>query len=100
MQMECSPSVQNWKPVNKLKRPGLHRTEALRCIAHGSDTIQYFQWRKSRGGCKKFHGAVVDHCGHEHTRVFREVADVGRTLLKSDDIIGTTIGLEVAVIYD
>lgn len=100
MQMECSPSVQNWKPVNKLKRPGLHRTEALQCIAHGSDTIQYFQWRKSRGGCEKFHGAVVDHCGHEHTRVFREVAGVGETLLKLDDILGTTVKPETAVIYD
>ena len=100
MQMECSPSVQNWKLVNKLKRSGLHRTEAFQSISHGSDTIQYFQWRKSRGGCEKFHGAVVDHCGHEHTRVFREVADVGKTLLNLDDIIGTSVRPEVAVIYD
>ena len=100
MLMECSPSVQNWKPVNKLKRPGLHRTEALQAVAHGSDTVQYFQWRKSRGGCEKFHGAVVDHCGHEHNRVFREVSALGNTLSKLDDIIGTTIKPEVAVIYD
>ncbi|MBI5093266.1 MAG: beta-galactosidase [Candidatus Hydrogenedentes bacterium] len=100
MQMECSPSVQNWKPVNKLKRPGLHRVEALQSVAHGSDTVQYFQWRKSRGGCEKFHGAVVDHCGHEHTRVFREVADVGRILSKLDGVIGTTVKPEVAMVYD
>ena len=66
MLMECSPSVQNWKPVNKLKRPGLHVVEALQAIAHGSDTVQYFQWRKSRGGCEKFHGAVVDQIGRAH----------------------------------
>ncbi len=100
MQMECSPGVVNWKPINKLKRPGLHRVEALQCVAHGADTVQYFQWRKGRGGCEKFHGAVVDHCGHEHTRVFREVTDVGKTLLKLDAVIGTTVTPETAVIYD
>lgn len=34
MQMECSPSVQNWKPVNKLKRPGLHIVEGLQSSPH------------------------------------------------------------------
>ncbi len=100
MQMECSPSVQNWKPVNKLKRPGLHKVEALQAIANGSDTVQYFQWRKSRGGCEKFHGAVVDHYATEHTRVFQEVADVGKTLASLDDIVGTTSPAQVAILYD
>lgn len=100
MLMECSPSVQNWKPVNKLKRPGLHRVEALQCIAHGGDTVQYFQWRKGRGGCEKFHGAVVDHYPTEYTRVFREVADLGSVLASLDDVVGTTTPAEVAILYD
>ena len=100
MQMECAPSSQNWQPVNKLKRPGLHRTEALQSVAHGSDTVQYFQWRNSRGGCEKFHGSVVNHCGHENTRVFREVAEVGQLLAKLDGVIGCTVAPEAAVIYD
>ncbi|MFO7295712.1 MAG: beta-galactosidase trimerization domain-containing protein, partial [Clostridia bacterium] len=69
-------------------------------VAHGSDTVQYFQWRKSRGCVEKFHGAVVDHCGHENTRVFRDVAEVGKVLEKLDPIIGTTVRPEVAIIYD
>ena len=100
MLMECSPSVQNWKPVNKLKRPGLHRTEALQAVAHGADTVQYFQWRKGRGGCEKFHGAVVDHVGHENTRVFGEVAALGADLAKLDAVIGTTVSPKVAIVYD
>ena len=86
MQMECSPSVQNWKPVNKLKRPGLHVVEGLQSIAFGSDTVQYFQWRKSRGGCEKFHGAVVDHYATEQTRVFKEVAELGRIMGQLDQV--------------
>lgn len=100
MQMECTPSVQNWQPVNKLKRPGLHILEAMQCVAHGSDTIQYFQWRKSRGGVEKFHGAVVDHCATEHTRVFKEVAKLGGVLSKLDDVTGTTSRAEVALLFD
>ncbi len=100
MQMECSPSVQNWKMVNKLKRPGLHIVEGLQCIAHGSDTVQYFQWRKGRGGCEKFHGAVVDHYPSDQTRVFREVAELGGILGRLDDIVGTTTPARVGIYYD
>ena len=100
MLMESSPSVQNWKPVNKLKRPGLHIVEGLQAIAHGSDTVQYFQWRKSRGGCEKFHGAVVDHYATEETRVFGEVAELGRILSTLDDVVGMKTCSEVAILYD
>lgn len=100
MLMESTPSVTNWQSVSKLKRPGMHLLASLQALAHGSDTVQYFQWRKSRGSVEKFHGAVVDHCGHEHTRVFKEVSEVGKALEKLDDIVGTSVKPEVAIIYD
>ncbi|MGV7801778.1 beta-galactosidase, partial [Mycobacterium kansasii] len=76
MLMESTPSLTNWQPVSKLKRPGMHLLSSMQAVAHGSDTVQYFQWRKSRGSSEKLHGAVVDHVGHEHTRVFSDVAEV------------------------
>jgi len=100
MLMESTPSVSNWHPVHKLKRPGMHRLSSLLAVAHGSDTVQYFQWRKSRGSSEKLHGAVVDHTGSEHTRIFREVARVGSDLRKLDDLVGTTVPAETAIIYD
>lgn len=100
MMMESSPSSTNWQPVAKLRRPGMHVLSSLQAVAHGSDTVQYFQWRKSRGSSEKFHGAVVDHCGHENTRVFRDVTKVGEILSKLDDVIGTSVEPQVAVIYD
>lgn len=100
MLMESTPSMTNWMKVAKLKRPGMHLLSSIQAVAHGSDTVQYFQWRKSRGCVEKFHGAVVDHCGHENTRVFRDVAEVGKVLEKLDPIIGTTVRPEVAIIYD
>lgn len=100
MLMESTPSMTNWQAVSKLKRPGMHLLSSIQAIAHGSDTVQYFQWRKSRGASEKFHGAVVDHCGHENTRVFRDVAEVGSLLEKLSPVVGTTVRPEVAVIYD
>jgi beta-galactosidase len=100
MLMESAPSIVNWQPVNKLKRPGMHILSSLQAVAHGSDTVQYFQWRKSRGSSEKLHGAVVDHSGRDDTRVFREVAELGQMLEKLDDVIGTSVPAQVALIYD
>lgn len=98
--MESTPSMTNWQPVSKLKRPGMHLLSSLQAVAHGSDSVMYFQWRKSRGSFEKFHGAVVDHAGHEHSRVFRDVTDVGMALEKLDGVVGTTVRPEVALIFD
>jgi beta-galactosidase len=100
MLMESSPSSCNWMPVMKLKRPGVHRLASLQAVAHGADTVQYFQWRQSRGGMEKFHGAVVTHQGDENTRVFRDVAEVGEILEKLQPVVGASVRAEVALIYD
>jgi beta-galactosidase len=98
--MESTPSLTNWQPISKLKKPGMHALSSLQAVAHGSDSVQYFQWRKSRGSSEKFHGAVVDHAGHEHTRVFQEVKELGDGLAKLDEVVGTTVDAEVAIIFD
>ncbi|HOJ11895.1 MAG TPA: beta-galactosidase [Clostridiales bacterium] len=98
MLMESTPSLTHG--ISKLKRPGMHLLSSIQAVAHGSDTVQYFQWRKSRGGFEKFHGAVVGHSGHENTRVFKDVAGVGKTLEKLNKIVGTTVRPDVAIIYD
>ena len=100
MLMESVPSAICGAEFNKLKRPNMHILSSLQAVAHGSDTVQYFQWRKSRGGAEKFHGAVVDHCGHEHTRVFRDVAQLGEILSKLDDVVGSYVKSDVALYYD
>lgn len=70
MLMESAPGLVNWHPFNKMKRPGVHRLASLQAVALGSDTVQYFQWRKGRGSFEQYHGAVVDHLGTDDTRVF------------------------------
>lgn len=101
MLMEQTPSQQNWQPYNSLKRPGVMRLWSYQAVAHGADTVMFFQLRRSRGATEKYHGAVIEHVGHEHTRVFRECAELGKELQQlGDQVIGSTIDAKVAILFD
>ena len=100
MLMESAPGLVNWHGCNKMKRPGVHRLASLQAVALGSDTVQYFQWRKGRGSFEQYHGAVLDHLGTGDTRIFREVAQVGADLEKLSDIRGTLVKSKVALLFD
>ena len=82
---EQSPNQQNWQPYNKLKRPGEVRMLSYQAMAHGADTCLFFQMRQSIAGQEKFHGAIISHAGHEHTRVFRESEALGHELAAIGD---------------
>ncbi len=99
--MESTPSCVNWRELNPMKRPGVHRLSSLQAVAHGSDSVLYFQWRKSRGAYEKFHGAVVGHKGGSSTRVFREVAALGAELdALSGSITGSVNRPKAAIVFD
>ena len=98
--MESCPSATNWQSVSKLKKPGLLQAASLQAVAHGSDSVQFFQLRSSRGASEKFHGAVIDHYGGEDTRVFREVCKLGEALKKLAPLAGTRTKSCCAVVYD
>ncbi len=98
--MESTPSSVNWFDVNRLPKPGMQQLSAIQSVAHGADSVQYFQWRKSRGGHEKYHGAVVDHCGHENNRTFREVAETGKVLEKLSAVTNGRCNSRVAIICD
>lgn len=101
MLMEQTPSQQNWQPYNSLKRPGQMRAQSYQTVAHGADTIQFFQLRRSVGGCEKFHGAVIAHVGTENTRVFREVKQLGEELEQLSPLLpGAANSAEVGIIFD
>ncbi|GAA5417219.1 beta-galactosidase BgaP [Paraliobacillus ryukyuensis] len=101
MLMEQTPSQQNWQPFNALKRPGVMRLWSYQAVARGADTVMFFQLRRSRGATEKYHGAVIEHVGHEHTRVFKETAHLGKELnTLSDQIVDARIQAKVAIVFD
>lgn len=98
--MESTPSTTNWQPTSKLKKPGMHILSSMQAVAHGADSVQYFQWRKSRGSVEKFHGAVIDHVGHLDTRVGREVTRLGEMLARLPGVVGCRTEARVAIVFD
>ncbi len=99
--MEQTPGVTNWHPYCSLKRPGVMRLWSYQAVAHGSDTVMFFQMRRSVGACEKYHSAVIEHVGNENTRVFREITALGEEL---DRLGGKTLGAKakakVAIVFD
>ncbi|MEK4518382.1 beta-galactosidase [Paenibacillus sp. FSL P2-0089] len=101
MLMEQTPSQQNWQPYNSLKRPGVMRLWSYQAVARGADTVLFFQLRRSIGACEKYHGAVIEHVGHEHTRVFRECAELGRELESlGSELLDARSAAQIGIIYD
>lgn len=103
LMMESTPSTTNWTAVSKLKRPKMHMLSSIQAVGLGSDSVQYFQWRKGRGCSEKFHGAVVGHDGGDSTRVFHDVAQVGERLQKFNGLPGllqTCVRPQCALIFD
>lgn len=99
--MEQTPSVTNWQAYNSLKRPGVMRLWSYQAVAHGADSIMFFQMRRSIGACEKYHGAVIDHAGTKNTRVFREVAALGKELdVIGDKTLGARGMAKAAIVFD
>lgn len=101
MLMEQTPSQQNWQAYNSLKRPGVMRLWSYQAVAHGADTVMFFQLRRSIGATEKYHGAVIEHVGHEDTRVFKEAAKLGNELIDlSEKLIDSRVNANVAIVFD
>ncbi|MGN0152781.1 MAG: beta-galactosidase [Wujia sp.] len=99
--MEQTPSVTNWLPYNALKRPGVMRLWSYQAVAHGADTVMFFQMRRSIGACEKYHGAVIDHVGTGNTRVYREIAKLGDELKHiGDKLLGCRTKSDIAIMFD
>lgn len=105
--MESCPAATNWQPVSKLKKPGMLHAASMQAIAHGSDSVQYFQLRQSRGSSEKLHGAVLTHRmvtsdldPAKEPRSYKEVTRVGESLAKLSEITGSVVKAKVAVVFD
>ncbi|MGW0902352.1 beta-galactosidase [Streptomyces sp. NPDC002853] len=85
--LEQAPGAVNWRGRNGRKPPGRMRLDSWQAVAHGADSVLFFQWRQSRGGAEKFHSAMVPHGGRE-TRIFREVRELGAELASHPELLG------------
>lgn len=97
--LESATSAVNWRSHNVPKPAGSLRVDALSAVARGSDGVCFFQFRQSAAGAERFHSAVVPLAGAD-TRVYREVAALGKTLRALAPVSGTAVPATVAVLFD
>jgi beta-galactosidase len=98
MLMEQSVSAVSWQPHNLAKAPGEMIRNSLTHVARGADSVCFFQWRASAQGAEKFHSALVPHAGTD-TEAWREVLRLSATLDRLDEVAGTTVDTDVALLF-
>lgn len=99
--MESTPSQVNWHPYNRSKRPGMHEMGSLQQVAHGADSVMYFQLHQSRGASEMFHGAVITNNLSDQTRAFKDVTTVGHDLQQLTGAVAThRRDARVAIVFD
>ncbi|WP_026162807.1 beta-galactosidase [Kribbella catacumbae] len=99
MLMEHSTSGVNWQPRNLAKRSGELARNALSHLGRGADAVLFFQWKASRSGAEKFHSAMLPHAG-TGSRIWSEVCALGEGLSGLDEVLGSTVSADVAVLWD
>jgi beta-galactosidase len=98
--MEQTTSRVNWREINAAKAPGQMRLWSYQAVARGADGVLFFQWRQSRAGAEKHHSAMVPHGPIETSPTWQEVVRLGAELQGLDDVCGTRVPAEVAIVFD
>ena len=96
--MEHSTGAVNWQPVNVAKGPGEMLRNSLTHVARGADAVCFFQWRASTQGSEKFHSALVPHAGTA-SRQWRDAVELGAVLDRLDEVAGSRVQADVAVLF-
>jgi beta-galactosidase len=95
---QATGAVSQWQ-TNTTKRPGRMRLGSLQAVAHGSDSVMFFQWRAARRGQEKFHSAMVPH-GGTATRTWEEVRSLGHELPQLADVAAAQTTPDVGIVWD
>lgn len=99
--MEQNPNNISWEDYGPVKRPGEVADICWQSTAHGADSNLFFQWRQSRGGVEKFHGAMVPHSGRLDTRMGRELIKLGEQFeFLGDKVQGAMPRPRAAILFD
>ncbi|SDR97753.1 beta-galactosidase [Paraoerskovia marina] len=99
MLMETSTGAVNWQPRNIAKVPGELERTVLTHVSRGADAVCFFQWRASRAGSERFHSALLPHAGTD-SQQWRTTTRLGALLDALDEVAGSTVVAEAALVFD
>jgi beta-galactosidase len=98
--METQPGFVNWSENNNSLDKGEVRAMAWNAIGHGSEAVEYWQWRSDLNGQEEMHGTLVGADGGPVPLYF-EVQQIGEEFNKAALVLaGTTVESQVAVLQD
>ena len=98
--METEPAFVNWRKTNTPLEKGQTRELAWQAIGHGSDAVEYWQWRAALNGQEEYHGVLVGADGLP-APVYAEVAQIGREFEQAGKALSGTVPVaDVALIND
>jgi beta-galactosidase len=98
--METEPGFVNWRHVNTPLEKGQVRDMAWQAIGHGSEAVEYWQWRSDLNGQEEYHGVLVGADGTP-VPVYDEVKQTGEEFEKAGKTLeGTSPHSPVALIND
>jgi beta-galactosidase len=98
--METQPAFVNWSANNNALNKGETRAMAWQAIGHGSEAVEYWQWRSALNGQEQYHGTLVGADGLP-VPLYAEVQQIGVDFDKAGPVLaGTTIHSDVALLND
>jgi beta-galactosidase len=98
--METQPGFVNWQTDNNALDKGEVRVMAWNAIGHGSEAVEYWQWRSALNGQEQYHGTLVGADGSQ-VPLYDEVKQIGAEFDKAASALkGTTVQSQVAVLQD
>lgn len=96
--METQPGHVNWAPVNNELNQGEVRSMAWHALAHGAESVLYWQWRSAPGGQEQYHGALLDQSGQPRP-LYAEIQQIGQDFKTVSGLLaGSEIQAEVALL--
>lgn len=95
---QLSGGMGSWAPMSRTPSPGMIKGYSLQAYAHGADTVVHFRWRTAVGGAEMHWHGLIDHSNVPGRRYFefRELCKTAKTL---EDLSGTKVKSEVAILY-
>ncbi len=87
-----------WCPMVHTTYPGMIKGCSLQAFAHGADTVVHFRWRTAVSGAEMHWHGLIDHSNVPGRR-FNEFADLCKTADTLQNIRGTEIKSDVAILY-
>lgn len=97
--MESTPNTANWRYASKNKRVKMNEITSQLSIAFGSQSIGYFQMKRSRNHAEMFHSAVIDDFVAKN-RFTMELKQLGDKLEQMSEILDTEIENDIAIVFD